>query len=110
MAQDNSVGGLYIRLGLSLSELETGFITASQTVAANISRLNREADLIRLRAEVEIAGLDEVNDAERILQIRTESLNQRIAIQRDRIRLLSAAYRDVARTQGETSVAAQRAA
>lgn len=110
MAVDNSVGGLYIRLGLSLSELETGFITASQTVAANISRLNREADLIRLRAEVEIAGLDEVDDAERILQIRADALNQRMAIQRDRVMLLEAAYRDVVNVHGETSVAAQRAA
>ena len=110
MAQNDSVGGLYLRLGLNLSELETGFVTAEHTVIANVRRLNREAERIRLRAEVEIAGLDEVNDAERILEIRTDSLNRRIAIQRDRIRLLSAAYRDVARTQGETSVAAQRAA
>ena len=110
MADDNGVGGLYLRLVLSLSELETGFVTASQTVAANISRLNREAETVRLRAEVEIAGLDEVNDAERILQIRTDALNQRMAIQRDRVRLLEAAYRDVVNVHGETSVAAQRAA
>ena len=39
MAAGNSVGDLYLRLGLNLSNLATGFVTASQTVAANISRL-----------------------------------------------------------------------
>ena len=110
MAEDNSVGGLYLRLGLSLSELETGFVTASQTVAANISRLNREANLVRLRAEVEIAGLDETADAERILQIRQEALNQQMTIQRDRVRLLEAEYRNLAETQGGNSVTSQRVA
>lgn len=108
MAED--VGGLYLRLGLSLSELETGFVTASQTVAANIARLNREANLIRLRTEVEIAGLDEATDGERILQLRTESLNRQMQIQRDRIRILTAEYNSLVAAHGETSVAAQRAA
>ena len=110
MADDNSVGGLYLRLGLNLSELKTGFVTASQTVAANISRLNREAELVRLRAEVEIAGLDETADAERILQIRQEALSRQMTIQRDRVRLLEAEYRNLAQTQGENSVTSQRAA
>ena len=108
MAED--VGGLYLRLGLSLSELETGFVTASQTVAANIARLNREANLIRLRTEVEIAGLDEATDGERILQLRTESLNRQMQIQRDRIRILTAEYNSLVAAHGETSVVAQRAA
>lgn len=57
-----SIGAMYLRLGLNLSDLETGFVTASQTVAANISRLNRESQTIRIRSQVEIAGLDEVAD------------------------------------------------
>ena len=108
MAQ--SVGGLYLSLGLNLSELETGFVTASQTIAANISRLNRESNLVRLRAEVEIAGLDETADAERILQIRQTALNRQMEIQRDRVRILDAEFRNLVQTQGENSVVAQRAA
>lgn len=110
MAEDRSVGGIYLRLGLNLSELETGFVTASQTVAANISRLNRESNLIRIRSEVEIAGLDETADAERILEIRQNALNQQLAIQRDRVRILNAEFQNLVRTQGENSVTAQRAA
>lgn len=108
MAQ--SVGGLYLSLGLNLSELETGFVTASQTVAANIARLNRESNLVRLRAEVEIAGLDETADAERILQIRQTALNRQMEIQRDRVRILDAEFRNLVQTQGENSIVAQRAA
>lgn len=105
-----NVGSLYLQLGLNLSELETGFVTASQTVAANISRLNRESNLIRIRSEVEIAGLDETADAERILEIRQNALNQQLAIQRDRVRILNAEFQNLVRTQGENSVTAQRAA
>ena len=63
MAAGNSVGDLYLRLGLNLFNLATGFVTASQTVAANISRLNREPNLVRIRSEIDIAGLDETADA-----------------------------------------------
>ena len=104
-----SVGSLYIRLGLSLSELETDFITAERTVSENIRRLNREAELIRIRSEVEIAGLDETADAERILQIRTDALNQRMAIQRDRVNLLTAELRSMTEAHGENSAIVQRA-
>lgn len=110
MAEGNSVGGLYLRLGLSLSELETGFVTAERTVAANIRRLNRESDLIRIRSEVEIAGLDKTEDAERILQIRTEALNRQMAIQRDRVRILTAELQNLTAAHGENSTVAQRAA
>ena len=46
--------------------------------------------MIRIRSEVEIAGLDESADAERILQIRTDALNRQMEIQRDRVRILTA--------------------
>ncbi|MBR2518226.1 MAG: hypothetical protein IKE46_00345, partial [Selenomonadaceae bacterium] len=106
----DNVGSIYVSLGLSLSELETDLVSASQTINTNIRRLNREADLISLRAEVEIAGLDEVADAERILQIRQDALNRQMSLQRDRVRLLDAEYRHLVATQGDSSVAAQRVA
>jgi len=109
MATGTSVSNLFINLGLNLSDLETGFVTASQTVAANISRLNRESNLVRIRSEIDIAGLDETADAERILQIRTNALNEQMRIQRDRIRILDAEYQNLVQSQGANSTAAQRA-
>ena len=108
MAQDT--GGLFLSLGLDVSDLETGFIAAERTVRENMARLSRESNLIRLRAEVEIGNLDEVADAEQILTIRTEALNRQMAIQRDRIRLAEAAYSDLVERHGEEAVVSQRAA
>ena len=101
MAED--VGSLFIRLGLSLSELETDFIAAERTVNENVRRLSRQNELIRLRAQVEIAGLDETADAKRILQIRTDALNQQMALQRDRVRMLTAKLQSLTAAHGENA-------
>lgn len=108
MAED--IGSLYVRLGLDISELETGFVAVGRTVNENVRRLNRESDLIRLRSEVEITGLDEAADAERILQIRQESLNRQMEIQRDRVRILTAELQNLTQAHGDEAVITQRAA
>lgn len=100
----------YVRLGLDLSSLEAGLANAGMTIEQNIRRLNHESNLIRLRSEVEITGLDEVADAERILQIRTDALNQQMTIQRDRARLLEAQLQHLTEAYGEESSEAQRTA
>ena len=107
-------GGLYedfyVRLGLDLSSLETGFANADRTIEENVRRLSHENNLIRIRSQVEIAGLDETAEAERILQIRQEALNRQMEIQRDRVRLLDAQFQHLTQTQGAESRASQRAA
>lgn len=104
-----SIGELYLRLGLSLSDLTSGFIAAERSVNENMSRLNREMQVIRLRAEVELSGLDEVEDAEQRFQVRTNALNQLMQAQRQRISLANAAYEDMRQRLGETSAQTQRA-
>ena len=81
-----STADLYVRLGLSYDELESGFVNAERTIRDNMTRLSRENQIIDLQARVEISGLDEVADAEQILQIRTRALNQQLEHQRDRVR------------------------
>ena len=105
-----SVDSLYIRLGLSLSDFETDLVAAERTVNENIRRLSRQSELIRLRAQVEIAGLDETADAERILQIRTDALNQQMSLQRDRVRMLTAELQSLTAAHGENAAVTQRAA
>ena len=107
MATD--VGSLFISLGLNLSDLETDFIAADRTVTENVRRLNRESEIIRLRSQVEIAGLDETADAERILQIRTDALNRQMQIQRDRVRILTAELQSLTNAHGENAAITQRA-
>ena len=104
-----SIGELYLRLGLSLSDLTSGFIAAERSVNENMSRLNREMQVIRLRTEVELSGLDEVEDAEQRFQVRTNALNQLMQAQRQRISLANAAYEDMRQRLGETSAQTQRA-
>lgn len=107
MAEDNSAGAVFIELGLDLNNLESDFIAADQTIQQNLNRLNRERNLIELRAQVEIGGLDETTDAEQILEVRTRSLNQQMQIHRDRIQLVEAAHRQLVNSQGESATATQ---
>ena len=107
MAEDNSAGAVFIELGLDLNQLESDFIAADKTIQQNLNRLNRERNLIELRAQVEIGGLDETTDAEQILEVRTRSLNQQMQIQRDRIQLVEAAHRQLVNSQGESATATQ---
>lgn len=104
MAEDNSAGAVFIELGLDLNQLESDFIAADQTIQQNLNRLNRERNLIELRAQVEIGDLE---DAEQILEVRTRSLNQQMQIQRDRIQLVEAAHRQLVNSQGESATATQ---
>ncbi len=107
MATDNSAGAIFIDLGLDISQLESDFVAANATIQQNLNRLNRERNLIDLRAQVEIGGLDETADAAQILEIRERSLNQQLEIQRDRIQLTRAAFQQLRNTQGATAAATQ---
>ncbi len=111
MANNNeTVGGLYLSLGLDVSELESGFIAVDRTVSQNMARLNRESNLIRLRAEVEIGNLDETADATQILTIRETALNRQMQIQRDRIRLTEASLQQLTQQHGASAAVTQRMA
>lgn len=108
MAEGKSVGGLYMRLGLSLDELQSGFIAAEKTVQQNIARLNRENNLVRLRADIEISGLDAAKDATKILEIQEQALTRQLELQRDKLRLVSAAYREAAQNKNVNEAATQK--
>ena len=110
MATDNSAGAIFIDLGLDISQLESDFISANQTIQQNLNRLNRERNIIDLRAQVEIGGMDETVDATQILETRQRSLNQQLSMQRDRIRLTDTAFRQLSNTQGESAAATQNMA
>lgn len=104
-----TIGEFFVRLGLDSSVLEEGIASAERTLKQEMARLNRQNTLINLRAQVEIAGLDETTDAERILEIQMEALNQQIANQRQRVELANAAISEMTRLHGANSVETQRA-
>ena len=100
---------LYIELGLDLSQLQADILAADRTVAENLGRLNREKNTIRLRMEADTAGLDRVKDAAQILTIQEKALNQELALARDKLAILDAAYKQVAANKNSTSLAVTRA-
>ena len=100
---------LFLRLGLNYDELESGFVEAESTIRQNMTRLSNENTIIKLRAEAELAGLDEIADAAEIFAIKQRTLNHQIAVQRDRVNVAQAALQDMANRYGATSQQAQRA-
>ena len=102
-----NIGSLYVRLGLNLTELETGFVAAEQTVRQGIAKLNRQQNIIKLKMETDLAGLDAATDKAKILETQENALAQVLAMQRDKLRLATAAYQDVANSKGENSAAAK---
>ena len=106
MARDESIRGLYMRLGLDFDELNQGFVQASRTLKSNMASLSRENTIIRLQTEVDLSN---VEDADQRLAVQTESLNRQLEIQRQRLRLATASLTSFTRAEGESSDNAQRA-
>ena len=79
MAQGESISTLYLRLGLDYSSLDSDIIRASETLKSNISRISRENTIIKLRAQIDLAG---VTDEAKRLKIQQDALNQQIANQK----------------------------
>lgn len=105
---EKKAGGLYMRIGLTLSRLQSDFLAAEQTVKQGIAALNRQQNIVRLRMEADTAGLDAVADKTKILEIQERSLTQILDMQRDKLRLASAAYQDVVKSKGENSTVAKQ--
>ena len=106
LGSNESIRGLYMRLGLYFDELNQGFVQATRTLKSNMEALSRENTIIKLTAE---ADLSNIEDADQRLAIQTESLNRQLEIQRNKLRLLTASWTNVARAEGENSDNAQRA-
>lgn len=102
-----SLSELYFRLGLDTSDFESGLVNAENTLSQNLRELNTQSNLVYLKANFEIDGLDEAERGTEGLKIRQEALNKQLEIQSDRVKIMSAAYQDMAETQGEASDAAR---
>ena len=102
-----SVGGLYIRLGLSYDELNQDFVNVEQTLSENIQRLNRENKLVRLKAEIDLTG---VTDAAEKLKVQQQALTRQIEIQREKVKLYESEWMAASKANDAASKQAQSAA
>lgn len=104
-----SLERLYIELGLDLSQLQADFLAADKSVTENLGRLNRQQNSIKLRVAADVAGLDAFADKSKILETQERGLNQQLALAKDKLAILDAAYRQVANNQNSSAMAVQRA-
>lgn len=102
-AMGKEIDSLYLSLGLNVSDLELGFKTAGQTVKQAISRLNSEANQIRLTADIDVTRLEAAGKSVEALQAREKALNAELAVQQKKLELLNRAYEANAKTYGKDS-------
>lgn len=102
-----TVGGLYIRLGLNYDELNQDFVNVEETISANVQRINRESRLVRLKAEIDLTG---VTDASERLKIQQQALTQEIEKQVQKVKLYETEWIAASKAHGVASQQAQKAA
>lgn len=104
-----SLGELYARIGLNFDDVENSFVQVERSLRENLQRLNRADNLVRIQQRIELTGLDESADAERIFEVRTRHLNRQLENQRARLRMLQASLEDTRQRTGANSDETQRA-
>lgn len=108
MAKGETVAALYTKLGLDLSSLSSDFALAGKTVDQAISRINHENKKIRIEADIDLSKLDGARDKARSIDTREQALIRQLDLQRQKIRLVAAAYREMAQAKGADSAASAR--
>lgn len=108
MAESNA-GGLSLRIGLTLSQLQSDFLAAEQTVRQGIAALNRQQNIVKIKMETDITGLDSVADKTKILEIQERSLTRLLEMQRDKLKLATAAYNDYVKSKGTNATVTKNA-
>ena len=102
-AMGQEVDSLYLSLGLNAADLEMGFQTAGQTVRQAMSRLNSEANQIRLKADIDVTRLEAAGKHVDALKVKEKALTDELAVQQKKLELLNRAYQANAKTYGKDS-------
>lgn len=108
MAKGETVAALYTKLGLDLSSLSSDFALAGKTVDQAISRINHENKKIRIETDIDLSKLDGAKDKARSIDTREQALIRQLDLQRQKIRLVAAAYREMVQAKGADSAASAR--
>lgn len=103
-----TVTELYTKLGLDISSLESDFALAGKTVDKAMSKLNHENKKIKIETDISLAGLDEGKDRLKTLDIQAAALNRQLEIQKQKLQLVAAAYKEVVQEKGRDSAASAR--
>lgn len=99
---------LYLSLGLDISELENDFALADKTVNEAMAELNRKKTQIKLQADIDTNKLTGATAATDALTIKEKALTKELEIQKQRVSLVNAEYKNAIGAKGENSALAQK--
>lgn len=88
------------RIGIDDSDFDKGLKETQNRLRAAMAQFEREKSLIKIRADIDIAGLDETADKAKILDIQEKALTDTLDIQRQKLQAAANAYESVAESQG----------
>lgn len=103
-----TVAALYTKLGLDLSSLDSDFALADKTMTQAISRLNHESKKIKINTDIDLNGLNGAKLSVAGLEVQERSLTAQLEIQRQKVSLVNAAYRQMVETKGADSAASAK--
>ena len=103
-----TVGALYTKLGLDLSELDRDFALADKTVNQAMARLTHEGKTIRIKTDVDLKSLHGAGNDVLAVTIQEQSLTRQLEVQRKKVKLAAAAYREMVAAKGADSAASAK--
>lgn len=103
-----TVAALYAKLGLDLSDLDRDFALADKTMAQAMARLNHESKTLKIKTDIDMAGLNNAKLSVTALEVQERSLTAQMEVQRQKISLVNAAYRQMVETKGADSAASAK--
>lgn len=103
---DRTVGGLYLSLGLDISELEYGFALADRTVKQAVRKFDEEAKHLKIQTDIDTLNAETAIEK---LQARYRGLGAEIKNAQDKERLLLRDMQAAERELGKDSAITQRA-
>lgn len=95
-------------IGLDSSQFDSGLKETQRKLKAAMEQFEREKSLVKIRADIDIAGLDATADKTKILEIQEKALNDTLDLQRQKLQAASAAYNLIADSQGKQAAASQK--
>ena len=103
-----TVAALYTKLGLDLSSLDSDFALADKTMTQAISMLNHESKKIKINTDIDLNGLNGAKLSVAGLEVQERSLTAQMDVQRQKISLVNAAYKQMVETKGADSAASAK--
>ena len=103
-----TVGDLYVKLGLDVSSLDKDMRLAEKTLNEAMKSINHQKAVVKYKADIDTAGLDRAKDKAKLLAIQEDRLSQTLALQKQKVDILTAAYNASVQAKGADNNASKK--